>query len=205
MFTGIIDHVAIVTTVRRQVQSYVLSIQSQLARLVLGESIAVDGVCLTVTSVDGTVFSCHVSPETSTLTNLSQLTEGAIVNVERALKVGDRLGGHFVTGHVDALVTVRLYQYCDACVVLILEGFTLAQMVYLTLKGSICVNGVSLTINDVNRLDRTVSLMLVPHTIKTTNLQYLKQGSRVNIEFDTMAKMVAHQLSVYQNWGVVDV
>ncbi len=198
MFTGIIDHTAKITAIEKQAQSCVLQIQSHFSDLILGESIAVDGVCLTVTSIDGGIFSCDISPETLALTNLSDLKVGVAVNVERALKVGDRLGGHFVTGHVDIIATIKLYRPHNSYIELILEDFSAAQMAYLTMKGSICVNGVSLTINNIDTHYKTVSLMLVPHTTTVTNLQHLKQGSQVNIEFDAMAKMVSHQLSLYQ-------
>lgn len=198
MFTGIIDHTATIIAISQHAQSLILQIQSQFSQLVLGESIAVDGVCLTVTSINGGVFSCDISPETLVVTHLSDLNVGAAVNVERALKMGDRLGGHFVTGHVDMLASVQSRQHGDGYVQLVLKDFSSTQMAYLTLKGSVCVNGVSLTINSVDLMHNTISLMLIPHTTTRTNLQYLQKDHLVHIEFDTMSKMVAHQLSLHQ-------
>jgi len=162
-----------------------------LARLALGESVAVNGACLTVVARRGTRFAVDVSPETLRRTTLGALEPGGRVNLERALRVGDRLCGHFVQGHVDGvgrLRTIRpdadwqLYQF-DA-------PRSLAP--YLVEKGSIAVDGVSLTI--FGCANATFTVALIPHTLKETTLGDRRPGDRVNLEADVLMKHVASLL-----------
>jgi riboflavin synthase len=157
----------------------------------LGESIAVNGCCLTVVSSDGTTFDVQAGPETLLRTNLGLKKLGDPVNLERSLRVGDRLGGHFVQGHVDTtaeLVERRPDGEWDFL------AFTLDPIwtPLMVPKGSIAVDGVSLTLVDV-ALDR-FSVMLIPHTLAATTLGTLQPGDRVNIEADMLAKHVAKLL-----------
>jgi riboflavin synthase len=153
----------------------------------LGESIAVNGCCLTVVHAEGTAFDVEAGPETLLRTNLGELAPGAPLNLERSLKVGDRLGGHFVQGHVDTTATLVECRPEG-------EWQFLAFAIdpewapLLVEKGSIAVDGVSLTLVSAT-LDR-FSVMLIPHTLAATTLGTLKIGDRVNIEADMLAKHV---------------
>jgi riboflavin synthase len=156
--------------------------------LAIGESIAVNGCCLTVVATGGERFEVQAGPETLERTNLGEKQAGNCVNLERSLRVGDRLGGHFVQGHIDTTAVL-----CERR----LEGeweflsFSLAPCWTLLLvsKGSIAVDGVSLTLVDVDR--ESFSVMLIPHTLSVTTLGLLRPGDRVNIEVDILAKHVA--------------
>ncbi len=199
MFTGIIDHCGVIAAIARTAQMLRFTITNQFQNMVLGESIAVDGVCLTVTDIQQQAFCCDVSSETMTLTTLSNYVVNSQVNLERALTLGQRMGGHYVTGHVDGTVVVAAVTHLADCMQVQLSGFTAAQARYLIPKGSITVNGVSLTINTVtNLLTPSISLMLIPHTLASTNLSNLVVGSVVNIEFDYYAKAIAYQLALQQ-------
>ncbi len=155
--------------------------------LKLGESVAINGCCLTVVSADGDRFEVQAGPETLTRTNLGDKRPGDRVNLERALRVGDRLGGHFVQGHVDTTATLR-------------ERRTEGEWEFLSFvvhadwtplmvpKGSIAVDGVSLTLVEVRPYG--FSLMLIPHTLAVTTLGFIQRGDRVNIETDILAKHV---------------
>jgi riboflavin synthase len=196
MFTGIIEKLVTVTAVMDEPpgKRIVLRETGIAADAALGESVAVNGCCLTVVDVDrqrGTL-AFQAGPETLQRTNLGDLHPGSAVNLERALQVGDRLGGHFVSGHIDAVGTLAARQD---------EGdwstcwFTaprelIAQMAS---KGSIAVDGVSLTLVDV-AADR-FSVALIPHTLAMTTLGRLKVGDRVNLETDLLAKYVEKALS----------
>lgn len=198
MFTGIIDHCGEIVAIDPTPMGCCLTIASQFTQLVLGESIAVDGVCLTVTDIKQGVFCCDVSPETMAVTTLANYHKGLHVNLERAVAVGERMGGHYVTGHVDCMITVAALQQHDDYLEVQLSGFTREQAVYLIPKGSITVNGVSLTINSVtNMAQPLLSLLLVPHTLSVTNLASLQADSQVNIEFDYYAKVIAYQLALH--------
>ena len=159
--------------------------------MTIGESVAVNGCCLTVVSAAGERFDVQAGPETLLRTNLGDLDEGSPVNLERALRVGDRLGGHFVQGHVDATAVLRTrrtegdWQFLAFAV----DPRWTALMVP---KGSIAVDGVSLTLVAVE--GDGFSVMLIPHTLAVTTLGGLAPGDRVNIEADMIAKHVAKLL-----------
>ncbi|QJW97621.1 riboflavin synthase [Frigoriglobus tundricola] len=159
-------------------------------KLELGESIAVAGACLTVVARTGDTFDFEVGPETLEKTTLGQLAAGARVNLERALRVGDLLGGHFVTGHVDCVGEV-LEEVVTGEWLTVWFGIPEAFEPLLVSKGSVAVDGVSLTIVDVRR-DR-FSVMLIPHTRTHTTLGLKAPGAAVNLEFDMIAKHV-HKL-----------
>jgi riboflavin synthase len=161
------------------------------ARLALGESIAVNGACLTVVARRGTRFAVDVSPETLRRTTLGALEPGARVNLERALRIGDRLGGHFVQGHVDGVGRLRTIRP-DADWQLYQFEAPRSLAPYLVEKGSIAVDGVSLTVFACNRSSFTVAL--IPHTLAETTLGARRPGDRVNLEADVLMKHVASLL-----------
>ena len=158
----------------------------------LGCSVAHDGVCLTVVAVEaageGAVFDLEVSPETLARTTLGEWREGAKVNLERALKVGDELGGHIVQGHVDGVGEVRARKEEDGWIRFEIEAPEILSP-FIAEKGSIAVNGVSLTVNAV--AGDTFALMIIPHTAEATTLGALQAGARVNLEIDVMARYAA--------------
>ena len=154
---------------------------------VMGESIAVNGCCLTVVATEGETFDVQAGPETLLRTNLGGKTTGDVVNLERSLKVGDRLGGHFVQGHVDT--TARLVERrTDGDWEFLAFTLDPAWTPLMVAKGSVAIDGVSLTLVDVE-VDR-FSIMLIPHTLAVTTLGQLKVGDLVNIETDMLAKHV---------------
>ncbi len=189
MFTGIIEATGIICGIERKPRALRLTIKAPeiVADCKVGDSVCVNGVCLTVTRMDGPAFSCDVVEETLRRSNLSEASMGSVVNLERSLRPDGRLGGHFVMGHVDAtgivdrLVpeggSVRLFVQCPAAIAR-----------YLVDKGSVTLNGVSLTVAEVEG-DR-FSIAVIPHTREVTNLGQLKAGSSVNLEVDVIAKYV---------------
>ena len=156
-------------------------------QLELGESVAVDGACLTVVARDGDAFDFEIGPETLTKTTLGRLVEGDRVNLERALCVGDALGGHFVTGHVDCVGSV-LEEAVTGDWLTVWFGMPTEFDALMVGKGSVAVDGVSLTIVDTQS-DR-FSVMLIPHTRENTTLGRKKPGAAVNLEFDLIAKHI---------------
>lgn len=158
----------------------------------LGDSVAVNGCCLTIVSLDADTWSFDVGEESLNRTNLGALTPGDVVNLERALAVGARLGGHFVQGHVDGRGTVRAIDRDGEWITM---RFALAEQLarYLVEKGSIAVDGVSLTV--VEALPAEFSVMLIPHTLSATTLGRRKIGDAVNLEVDLLAKYVERLLA----------
>lgn len=192
VFSGMVDHVGRVQAVEKLEGVVRLWIASTFSDLQLGESISVDGACLTVTHTKGTHFQVDVSPETLRLTTAAAYATGSEVNLERALRVGDRLGGHWVTGHVDTTLTISQREDRTECCWLRLDGVHPKDRPLLSRKGSVCLNGVSLTVNEVGPAH--FSVLLVPHTLERTNLSALRPGAAVNIEWDWMAKVVLEAL-----------
>ncbi|QDP72966.1 riboflavin synthase [Legionella israelensis] len=192
MFTGIIEQQGKVMENVGQKQAHYLTLTSDFDSLSIGESIAVNGVCLTLASIEKNVLGFDISPETLAKTNLAQLTSGSSVNLERAMSAHSRFGGHYVSGHVDGLAIVKEKKVMNEYIELTISGFQADEMKFLLPKGSISINGVSLTINRV--LNNSIELMLVPHTLSLTNLGDLYPDQQVNIEFDYLTRIVAHQL-----------
>jgi riboflavin synthase len=191
MFTGIIEKQG---RVRRPGER--LLVETDYADLALGESVAVNGCCLTVVEDDGGVALFHLSPETLERTNLGALTEGGTVNLERALQAGARLSGHIVQGHVDGLARLtRVTDEGDCHEIELSLPPSLGR--YCVEKGSIALSGVSLTINRVTRQpdgSATISLMIIPHTWTHTTLSSMRIGDQANVEVDILAKYVEAQL-----------
>lgn len=160
----------------------------------LGESIAVNGCCLTVAEI-GKTLSFDLSPETLARTALARLESGAVVNIERAMKASDRFGGHFVQGHVDGVGQIfSIEKLSDSHVFAFSVGEVGNQ--YLVDKGSVCIDGISLTVNSPQGGHFLASI--IPHTFENTNLRFAKSGDIVNVEFDILAKHVANLVGVYE-------
>ena len=194
MFTGLIEDVGTVLEVRQGSAGARVSIATNLplAEVRLGESIAVNGVCLTVTGCGDGCFTADVSPETVQRTTFSSLTRSARVNLERALRLSDRLGGHLVTGHVDGLGRIsELTRQGNAWRLACHLDPALARL--LVAKGSVAIDGISLTVNEV-AADR-FAVMVIPHTLAQTNLTGRAVGDQVNIETDLIGKYVARLLA----------
>lgn len=193
MFTGIVDHCGQIDQIQQHEQHISMSINCQFTDLAMGESIAVDGACLTVKTLSPTHFTVDVSPETLRLTTAGNYRPGSKINLERSLRLMDRLGGHFVTGHVDGLCQVKSILPQDQFVEIAFTNVADVHRPYLAKKGSVAVNGVSLTINEVT--DSGFTVMLIPHTLEITNLSQLKVNDPVNVEYDYLAKLVINQLN----------
>lgn len=185
MFTGIVEEKGIVKSIRRGARS-ALEIEASFAgSLQVGESVAVSGVCLTVTEAHKGAFCADVSPRTLEVTTLGSLKRGDAVNLERAMAFGDRLGGHLVTGHVDGVgVVLRAHRPESALLLTIEAPVEVAR--YLIERGSVAVDGVSLTAFNVKGLRFEVSI--IPHTAAVTTLGTAAPGRRVNLEADMMGK-----------------
>ncbi len=194
MFTGIVETLAEVVEVREEPPGRRLTVASPVVAegVQLGDSIALNGCCLTVVQVAGGRISFEAGPETLSRTNLGRLAAGGRVNAERSLRLGDRMGGHLVTGHVDGLG--RLVRRDDDGVWATLWFSAPAPLLHqMVSKGSIAVDGVSLTLVDVT--DAQFSVALIPHTLAVTTLGGLKPGDPVNLETDLLAKYVEKQLA----------
>ena len=188
MFTGIVTAVGGIATVAQTeggVRISVAATDLDLADGQIGESIAVNGVCLTAIDISRTGFAADVSQET--LRCSAGFAAGARVNLERALRLADRLGGHLVSGHVDGVGTVVCVQPAGDNRVLVFEASREVAR-YIAVKGSIAINGVSLTVNEVDHMQFSVNI--IPHTLSATNLGALTAGARVNLEADTVARYV---------------
>lgn len=189
MFTGLIEDMGTVTSFRRSDKAAVLGIATALPahEIALGDSVAVNGICLTVTNISGTVLTFDVSPETISKSTFESLRTGDKVNLERALRMGDRLGGHMVTGHVDCRGTLARIEQASGYHVL---TFTLPAGFarYLVKKGSVAINGISLTVNEVSGDGFTVTV--IPHSFAKTTLAGLTPGDSVNIETDILGKYI---------------
>jgi riboflavin synthase len=189
MFTGLVQTLGAVQAVEDGDGGRTLCIREPVLgpRLELGESVAVNGACLTITECGHEHFSFQVGPETLVRTNLGRLAPGDPVNLERALRVGDALGGHFVSGHVDCSgVIVEKRQHGEWLMIWFEHPAEYSEL--LVEKGSIAVDGVSLTVVDVQ--PGRFSVMLIPHTRDHTTLGAKRPGSAVNLEFDLLAKHV---------------
>ncbi len=193
MFTGIIEELGTVMALKRGSNSSQISIQADkvLGDVKLGDSIAINGVCLTVTSFDRAHFSADMMAETLAKTNLRELNSGHRVNLERAARLGDRMGGHLVQGHVDGVGTLIEEQVVDIARVLRFRAPD-EILKYTVAKGSIAIDGISLTVVDVFPDSFTVSI--IPHTASLTTLGFKKPGATVNLEADIIGRYVERLL-----------
>jgi riboflavin synthase len=191
MFTGLVEARGAVRTVAQRGSGKVLWITAPFEALVLGESIACDGVCLTVEAFDATSFQVTAGEETLRRTTFADIAPGRVLHLERAMRVGDRLGGHIVQGHVDGVGRVRAVTPGAQWTRIDVDAPEELSR-YLVEKGSVCIDGVSLTVNGIDRAGFNVGI--VPHTLQVTNLGALRTGSPVNLEVDILAKYVERLL-----------
>ena len=194
MFTGLIETVATVARVDAVPSGYKLRLETPLgADLQLGESVTVDGVCLTVTARDAGGWDADVGPETARVTTLGLLRRGALVNLERAIRADGRMGGHFVLGHVDGTGVIQ-HVRPEADFYWVTIGYPGALAPYLIHRGSIAVDGVSLTIAALK--PSSFDVQIVPHTWTHTNLQAAGVDDAVNLECDMIGKYVARAMEL---------
>ncbi len=187
MFTGIIEELGTVQSVVKGTNSAQIRIHAPIivSDVKLGDSIAVNGVCLTVVAFDSATFTAEAMAETLAKTNLGDLKSGEKVNLERALRLNDRLGGHLVSGHVDGVGTITRQVKEDIAIVTEIS-YPSHLGKYLVPKGSVAIDGISLTIVQVN--GHTFTVALIPHTRGITTLGFKKVGDRVNLEADVISK-----------------
>jgi riboflavin synthase len=188
MFTGIIEAVGRINQVEKRDKGVRLTIASDrldFSDVAVGDSIAANGVCLTVIALSGNAYTVDVSQESLNCT--VGLGEPGEVNLEKAMRLSDRLGGHLVSGHVDGVGEVMKFEPVGESHQLVIRAPGDISR-FIAPKGSITVNGVSLTVNEVR--DGTFSINLIPHTVEVTTLKYLKPGARVNLEVDMLARYV---------------
>ena len=200
MFTGLIAELGEVTAITKGETSAVFSINSPalISEIKLGDSVAVNGVCLTATSLSSTGFTADVMVQTLSLTSLSEIKVGSPVNLELAAQLNARMGGHMVQGHVDGVATV----------VGLTPGEKWAQFdikipdhltKYIVNQGSICLDGVSLTVGEISDENNQLTVWLIPETLERTNLSSKKLGDLINIEVDVLAKYVERLLAKGNN------
>lgn len=197
MFTGIIEETGVVQSFKKSENaSITIECKNVLEGTKIGDSIAIDGVCQTVTELTSNSFSAQISNETLSVTTFQNIKVGAKVNLERALTLSSRLGGHIVSGHVDGLGKIKsIEKSLDFYNVKFEIDNSLTK--YIAKKGSITINGISLTIADIN--SNEIKIAIIPHTFENTNLKHLKNGDFVNIEVDILAKYVENFLSTNNN------
>ena len=199
MFTGLVQTTAVIRQLRRSTRGARLAVEVRLPDLGVGESVSVNGACLTVTDPGSDGFEADLSAETLERSTLGELDSGTAVNVERACRLGDRMGGHIVTGHVDAVGRVlRIEREGDARRVTVQAPDEVQR--FLAPKGSVALDGVSLTVNELCADGRAgeqgFEVMLVPYTLEHTTLGSLGVGQRVNLEADVLSRYVARQLGL---------
>lgn len=189
MFTGIIEELGTVQRLERGSNSCQITIMAQkvLEDVKMGDSIAINGVCLTVTSFDREHFSADMMAETLAKTNLKDLSSGQRINLERAVRLGDRMGGHLVQGHVDAVGTIAEQQNVGIAKLIRIKAPE-DIMDYLVGKGSVAIDGISLTVIDV--LPDSFTISIIPLTAKMTTLGFKKPGETVNLEADIIGRYV---------------
>ena len=196
MFTGLIAELGSITAIEKSETSAVFTINAPglISQIAVGDSVAVNGVCLTSTSIDGTAFTADVMVQTLALTSLSQIFVGSPVNLELAAQLNARMGGHMVQGHVDGVATVvgltpgDKWAQFDITVPAELSRYIVNQ-------GSICLDGISLTVGEINDANNVVTVWLIPETLERTNLSTLLPGDLINVEVDVLAKYVERLLS----------
>ena len=200
MFTGIIEEIGIVKQLVPGKVSYRLTVSANkvLEGTQVGDSIATNGICLTVTAIHGNNFDADVMAETVRRTNFSSLHAGSRVNLERALTPMSRLGGHIVSGHIEGQGTIAARRI-DGIAMVVTIATEPKLLKYIIKKGSIAIDGISLTVTNVN--DSGFSVSLIPHTAKETTLGFKDVGDSVNLETDIIGKYVEHMLSWNKKHG----
>jgi riboflavin synthase len=196
MFTGLVAELGRITAIEKGESSAVFTVAAPalISQIALGDSVSVNGVCLTATSIAGESFTADVMVQTLAVTSLSQLTVGSPVNLELAALLNTRMGGHMVQGHVDGVATVvgltpgEKWAQFDITV-----PEKLAK--YIVNQGSICLDGVSLTVGEINDTNNVVTVWLIPETLERTNLAAKQPGDLINVEVDVLAKYVERLLA----------
>ena len=189
MFTGIIKHTGKIIKINKKNNNCILEIYSKIkfSKSEIGTSISCSGTCLTLEKYKGNLSKFYISKETLNRTNYKSSNKGDLINLEKSLKFGDNISGHFVQGHVDTTGTIKKIDFVGkSCLI----SFKLVRkyMKYLIQKGSVTINGVSLTVSKI--LKDGFQIVIIPHTLKQTNLVYLKEKDAVNIELDVLGKYI---------------
>ncbi len=194
MFTGIIEQMGTILSVERGSGAVVMAIgaDGDLSGAKIGDSICVSGACLTVTEIQGGRFSVDVSPETVSRTTFARVQAGTLVNLERALRLSDRLDGHLVSGHIDGTGRIRGMKQEGNSIIVTFEADG-ALMRYIVEKGSVAVDGISLTVNRCEGM--RFSTAVIPHTVKITTIGVKRIGDTVNIETDMIGKYIERFVS----------
>ena len=196
MFTGLIGELGSITAIEKGESSAVFTINAPklIGEIAVGDSVAVNGVCLTATAISGTTFTADVMIQTLSLTSLGQLSVASTVNLELAAQLNSRLGGHMVQGHVDGVAKVVGLTPGDKWAQFdITVPAHLAK--YIVNQGSICLDGVSLTVGSIDDSNNVVTVWLIPETLENTNLSTKSAGDLVNVEVDVLAKYVERLLA----------
>lgn len=199
MFTGLIEEIGTITSITTTSIDVQCSFCSELK---IGDSISINGTCLTVIKIGKNTFSAEISPQSYEVTNIKYKRAGDVVNLERAMLANSRLDGHLVYGHIDTTAIIKNFTKTTNFVTLeikIPQGFSQ----YIVQKGSIAIDGISLTI--AQHVDDIIKIAVIPHTWDFTSLNYLKIGDFVNIEFDMIAKYIEKKLAVYDNKSRISV
>lgn len=201
MFTGLVEDIGVITSLGARGNYRILSVRSRLASdgLTVGESICCGGACLTVVDFDRESFRVEVSQETLACTTLGRCAVGDSLNLERALRADSRLGGHFVTGHIDNTGTVRSFQPVGESLVLTVAHDPQFDPLVVA-KGSVAIDGVSLTVNETS--SGCFAVNLIPHTVRMTTLKDLTSGRLVNLEFDMIGKYIAKMNAAHRRTAV---
>ena len=189
MFSGIINHTGKINKIYKKNNNCIIEIFSKIrfSKSEIGSSISCSGTCLTLENFKGNIIKFYISKETINRTNFKSLVKGDLINLEKSLKFGDRISGHFVQGHVDTTSTVKKINFVGRSWFV---DFKIAKKYkkYLIQKGSITIDGISLTVSKI--LVDGFQIVIIPHTLKLTNLVYLKEKDVVNVEFDVLGKYI---------------
>ena len=194
MFTGITTHLGVIKKINNKKKNeYIIRSNMNLSKVKIGSSILCSGICLTVVKKSKDTFTTNISEETLKITNAKSWVEGTKLNLERSLKLGDELGGHIVTGHIDRTSELADKKVLKKSIVL---SFKLPSELkkFICRKGSITIDGISLTVNKVDKKKFLISL--IPHTANVTTLGYIEKGQKVNLEIDVLARYVDNNINI---------
>lgn len=200
MFTGIIEELGSVKSIVYTGNTAIGEFEAQkvLEGTIIGDSIAINGVCQTVTKLTETSFTVEISPATIKKTTMNLLTKSSCVNLERAMSLNGRLGGHLVQGHVSSTAEISELSFIENMYLLKLKIHR-DQMKYVIDEGSITVDGISLTVSDTKKTEGVISIQVIPHTFRNTTLKYRKKGDFMNIETDMIGRFVESLITSQKN------
>jgi len=192
MFTGITTNTGFIKAINKQVNGeYTIESDIDLSDVKIGSSILCSGICLTIIKKEKSFFTVNISEETLKVTNAKNWKKGTKLNLEKSLKVGDELGGHIVTGHIDKTTCLMQKKKLQKSLILIFELPNELQR-FICKKGSIAIEGISLTVNEVK--DKSFSISIIPHTFDITTLGAIKKGDIVNLEIDILARYIENNI-----------